>query len=175
MDNCLSAGSATRGWAARLLAIVFLVLAPAPVLAHGVYLSAYAEGNSICGKVTFHGDLPAENVKITAFDSAGEKADETTTDENGEYRLKAAGPGDYRLLAQTEDGHPAEASVHVTTPAGDRLEALEEKIVQLQNQLSGYEQKTRLRDVLGGIGYIVGVAGIAFYFLGVRRQQRNDE
>jgi nickel transport protein len=39
----------------------------------------------------------------------------------------------------------------------------------LHEELRAYEDRTRLRDLLGGVGYILGVAGIAFYLLACRR------
>ena len=65
-----------------------------------------------------------------------------------------------------------EAARHVSE---DRLrslvdQAVREQVRPLREQLEGYEERTRFRDVLGGIGYIVGATGLAFYFLGARRQ-----
>jgi nickel transport protein len=51
-------------------------------------------------------------------------------------------------------------------------QALGRQIRGLREQIEGYEEQVRFRDVLGGIGYIFGVAGIAFYFLGRRQQRR---
>lgn len=56
-----------------------------------------------------------------------------------------------------------------------QLQAVVDKAVArqlrpLREQLDAYQAEVRWRDVLGGIGYIIGIAGIAFYFLG-RRQQ----
>lgn len=64
-----------------------------------------------------------------------------------------------------------------TAPPGEesletRVEALTRQIVQLRKQLDDYEQKTRWHDVLGGIGYILGLMGVAFYFLGVKRKEK---
>jgi nickel transport protein len=53
-----------------------------------------------------------------------------------------------------------------------QLESLNRQIVQLRKQLDGYEQKVRLHDILGGIGYIVGLMGLAAYFAGARRNKR---
>jgi nickel transport protein len=47
--------------------------------------------------------------------------------------------------------------------------AVSRQIRPLREQLEAYESKTRLHDTLGGIGYIVGIAGIAFYFMGRRK------
>lgn len=39
----------------------------------------------------------------------------------------------------------------------------------LREQLDAYQAEVRWRDVLGGIGYIIGIAGVALYFLGRQR------
>jgi len=63
------------------------------------------------------------------------------------------------------------SSQHAAAERSAELRALRADVAALQEQLTQYENRTRLRDVLGGIGYILGLAGIAFYFLGVRRKQ----
>ena len=50
-------------------------------------------------------------------------------------------------------------------------DAVRKQVRPLREQIEQYEERRHLHDVLGGIGYIVGVAGIAFYFLGVRRRE----
>lgn len=65
--------------------------------------------------------------------------------------------------APAHNHQPAEAA-----DSGDRAGQLLAEVAALRDQLHEYEQRVRLRDILGGIGYIVGIAGLAFYFLGVR-------
>lgn len=59
--------------------------------------------------------------------------------------------------------------------SGELQELLDTTIARhinpLREQLDRYEEKIRLHDVLGGIGYILGLAGLAFYCLG--RKKRN--
>jgi nickel transport protein len=43
------------------------------------------------------------------------------------------------------------------------MEALQKQIEGLRRQIDQSEQRLRLRDILGGIGYILGLAGIAAY------------
>lgn len=50
--------------------------------------------------------------------------------------------------------------------------AVAQKLRPLQREIAELRDEVRLHDILGGIGYIVGIAGIAFYFLGVRRRER---
>jgi len=162
------------------------VLFPASASAHKIHVTVHVHDTSIHGEVTFQGGHPAGNIKVTAFDPAGEKLAETTTDDEGVFTLQAEFRCDYRLLAVTGDGHGGEFTVTAAQlpsslpPRGDvstrpvsedePLEALRNEIILLRKELTDYTRQTRLRDVLGGIGYILGIAGIAFYFLGVRRK-----
>ncbi len=51
--------------------------------------------------------------------------------------------------------------------------AVARQIIPLRKQLDQYEQKTRLRDILGGIGYILGLMGLTYY-LQSRRNTKPD-
>ena len=46
------------------------------------------------------------------------------------------------------------------------------QLAGLRADLDRYKNELRLRDVLGGVGYILGIMGIVFYFLGVRRKEK---
>jgi nickel transport protein len=48
--------------------------------------------------------------------------------------------------------------------------AVSRQIRPLREQLEGYEEKIRLHDILGGIGYIIGLMGLG-YFLGARKKR----
>lgn len=99
-----------------------------------------------------------------------------------EYTVKAAElskglPPRGNTPIPPQDGTPQTAPPPVadaaaaTPPENQRLQAVYAQLVELRKQLHEYEQSLRLRDVLGGIGYIVGIAGVAFYFLGLRRNK----
>jgi len=47
--------------------------------------------------------------------------------------------------------------------------AVARQLLPLREQLAGFEDQIRLRDVIGGIGYIVGIAGLLAWF-GARRK-----
>ncbi len=53
--------------------------------------------------------------------------------------------------------------------------AVERRVAPLERRLREYEDRVRVSDVLGGIGYIVGVTGILFYALGVRKKRRLEQ
>ena len=81
------------------------------------------------------------------------------------------------LCAGTAAGHVGSHEIDMSAPshesphraADPTLAEIHAEIDNLRRQLADYEQRTRLRDVLGGLGYLAGIAGVAFYFLGSRR------
>jgi nickel transport protein len=167
---------------ALLTICLLLATFPATALAHQMNIYATVEGKTIRGEVYFRGRVPAQNVTVRATDAGGTEIGQTTTDERGNFALPAAGRGDYRLVAHSADGHSTEpftlpAALFVddaADPADSRqVEALRAEIDLLREQVIAYQQRTRVRDVLGGIGWIVGLTGIAYYYLGVRRKLRH--
>ncbi|MDY0169298.1 MAG: hypothetical protein RBS80_22330 [Thermoguttaceae bacterium] len=62
---------------------------------------------------------------------------------------------------------PAPAALPSPSPATGttvvELAAIRNQLSALRQQLAEYEHRTRLRDLVGGIGYIFGLAGVAFY------------
>jgi nickel transport protein len=57
----------------------------------------------------------------------------------------------------------------VTPPLEEQIErAVARQLRPLREQLEQYEQSVRWHDVLGGIGYILGLAGLAGWLLGRR-------
>jgi nickel transport protein len=186
--------------------LVLVALVPAPAYAHKLNVFASVEGKTIQGKVYFSGGTPAQNVAVTAISPTGKQIGQTKTDEEGRFSIEARFRCDYRLLADTGDGHGGEyiltASVlpkdlptlpanetregdvkqppveranaeptSVQTLSADQFERLHAEIVRLEQQLNAYEDRMRITDILGGIGYIVGITGAAYYYLGARRKR----
>jgi nickel transport protein len=228
--------------AKRALIILALLAVPRTALAHKLNVFAHVEGATIRGKVYFSGGSPAQNVRVTAFDPAGGTLGRSETDATGNFALEAHRRTDYRLLAQTEDGHGAEYTIHAaelpeslsptsegvaraplapsvpaqgtgeasgTRPIGEgekgtvpicaehppgrsgkwglstfsppapapaaanpdviaEIKALDAQVIALREQLDGYENRIRLRDLLGGVGFILGLAGVVCYMLSQR-------
>lgn len=189
-----------RNWTPALLAAALLTLSPAPLFAHKMNVFASAEGKTIRGKAYFSGGGPARNVTVTAYDPLGEEIGKTTTDNEGRFTLEARFHCDYQLLAETGDGHGGQyilaalalptdlpnkgaaspASVFPATSkpqptvavSADQLAGLRAEIVRLEEQLNAHENHIRMTDILGGIGYIAGISGAAYYYFGVRRKKQ---
>lgn len=78
------------------------------------------------------------------------------------------------IARRPTEAPPATPPCHdLPEPAvSERLRLLQEQIRRLREEIESARGETRLRDILGGIGYLTGVAGVVFYFLGARRRQR---
>ena len=74
--------------------------------------------------------------------------------------------GAVMLLAITVFAAPAHAHLE---QGGE--EAIDRKAAPFRQEHHEHEQEVRLRDILGGLGYIVGITGIAPYFLGRRKRR----
>jgi len=57
--------------------------------------------------------------------------------------------------------------------ASEVEKAVAKKVRPLERELRAFKEEIRFHDIIGGIGYIVGVMGLAFYFLGIRRRDRD--
>jgi len=77
-----------------------------------------------------------------------------------------------------ESGHSTNSHSAGTThedhkfgSSGDEFEELHEQIEELHQQLAAHDERVRLTDVLGGVGYIAGITGAAYYYFGGRRKK----
>jgi nickel transport protein len=102
----------------------------------------------------------------------------------GRHTLKAAElPDDLplpggRVADAAAESASADERAEPTTPEERRLRALiksavQEQIVPLREQIDRFQRKTRVHDVVGGVGYILGIMGLAYYFLGRSRRPRD--
>ena len=90
----------------------------------------------------------------------------------------ASGPGQEKVGPAPEEkkdpdprADPGELDRVVSAALARELEPLKKQLAALRLQLNDYEDKVRWHDVLGGIGFIVGLAGAALLGLG-RRSKR---
>jgi hypothetical protein len=81
--------------------------------------------------------------------------------------------------AVQEQGTGAAVEEHAQALAGiDKAElnrlvesAVNKSIRPLEREIGDLKDEIRLHDILGGIGYIMGLAGLAFFFLGARKRR----
>lgn len=173
----------------------------APARAHKVTIFAWVEGDRVFSESKFSGGRKAIRAKITVFDRDGTQLLEGKTDEKGEFSFRIPRLTDLRIVLNAGTGHRAEWKIteseirqagyqeetqEVATPRqvlnnlGLRKEeiqelideSLESKLTPIVKMLS--EMQTRgpsVTEVIGGIGYIVGLMGVALYFLNRRKKK----
>ena len=81
-------------------------------------------------------------------------------------RVPAAGGGS-QIASPAADhaGLPAVSTGKENEPAAvsDHLAELGRQVDLLRQQVKDFEERLSFRDILGGIGFIIGLAGVAFY------------
>jgi len=97
---------------------------------------------------------------VLLFWSSGMMAQDTAAEQDDTEVLNDSGAGAGLVADEETLARVVERSVAM-------------RVRPLARELKEFKEEVRFRDVLGGIGYIVGLAGLAFYFLGVRRRDRD--
>lgn len=156
--------------------------------AHKVKIFATADDSTVNGYVYFPGGGRAQHATIIVTIPPNDTILATVqTNEQGEFSYVTQQVADHLFTVDTSDGHradyvvkaselnpamPSETTVEPTidpTATNDKLDSqLIEKIVYkqiqpLREQLEQYEEKIRIHDILGGIGYIFGIFGLMMY------------
>jgi len=178
-----------------LLFIMLLVLA-GPAQAHKLKLFVTAEGAVISGTAYFSGGAKAADVAGRVLAPDGSVVEDLRTDGDGGFRVQARLRMDHAIVVDGGDGHAASAvvtaaelpeslppgiagpprlpSATADTMAVVPVEAIEAAVARqiqpLRRQLDAYEDKVRLHDILGGIGTIFGVFGVAAWWSAGRRK-----
>ncbi len=171
-----------------------LFLVPAiQVKAHKAILFAWLEGNIVHTESKLSGGKTVKNGKIIVYDMKGKKLLTGKTNLHGEFSFKLPQQTALRIELKASMGHGAEWLIPAeeTKPQNTskpvkssdlyqqgesqsikstELEVLVEKIIDrklqpIQRKLAESQQnKISLIDILGGLGYIIGLVGLAAYF-----------
>ena len=83
--------------------------------------------------------------------------------------VPAAGGGSQAVSAATNRADVPPAAGNPENELRDQLTELGKQIDALRRQIDAADKQLRFRDVLGGVGFILGLAGVAFY-MKARRQ-----
>jgi nickel transport protein len=184
-----------------VLLIGALVLISAPAFAHKVTIFAWVEGDRVFTESKFSGGRKVTGGKVAVFDPQGTQLLEGKTDEKGEFSFRVPKLTDLRIVLNAGTGHRAEWKISKSEirQAGYREEAreaapphqapsdlgvpvdeireiidesLDRKLTPIAKMLAELQTKgPSITEVIGGIGYIVGLMGIALYFLSKRKKE----
>ena len=164
-----------------LLLFLFMLAFSTPAWAHKMRVFAGVEGNVISGYAYFNGDNRAMHCQVTIKDAQGQVAFQGTTDDHGSFTFQPVRRSDYTITIDSGDGHVASTTIPADqlpdeAAAGDDLKtyldrSIARQIRPLREQIEAYQDKIWWHDVIGGIGYIVGLCGLAFGWANRKRQQ----
>ncbi|MGD8447806.1 MAG: hypothetical protein PVJ20_14305 [Desulfobacterales bacterium] len=175
------------------LTSIILTGSHVPALAHKVMIFAWVEGDTIFTESKFSGGKKAIHAPVVIFDKDGKKLLEGKTDNKGEFSFKIPKLTDLKIVLNAGMGHKAEwtvpeseireagailekkSAVETSGPIAVGLskeevrkiveDSLDKKLRPILRMISeSRNTKPSLTEIIGGIGYIFGLMGIALYF-----------
>lgn len=185
-------------WNLRAATLLFLLvtLPSAPVLAHKAFIFAWYDGDKVQTKSKLSGGKPVSQGKIVVQTMKGEQILEGKTDAKGAFSFPLNPLKPLRIILSAGEGHRAEWILKdhqaVDEPATSPIAPhqtiartsngacekqvltsaeLDKKLEPIYRALAELkEDKPNIRDILGGIGYIIGLVGLAAYFQSRKKQ-----
>lgn len=163
---------------------------------HRLDLSVHVEGRAIHGAASFHGGRPVVGATVEVRLLSGlEVLATTVTDSKGYFTVPVDRQAALEVVVYSQDGHaararlpaealPPEATAGTRTATPGAQEELAQRVAQLvsgevsrqlgplREELAHLKRRVALRDVLGGLGYFLGLAGLGAYLLARRRPGR---
>jgi nickel transport protein len=175
------------------LTAIILIGSHGSALAHKVMIFAWIEGNTVFTESKFSGGKKVIHAPVVIFDKNGKKLLEGKTDNKGKFSFKIPKVTDLRIVLNAAMGHKAEWTVPESEirESGDIVEkkstadpsgpttvglskeevkkiiedSLDKKLRPIVRMMTESKNtKPSLTEIIGGIGYIFGLMGVALYF-----------
>lgn len=160
--------------------VALAMLVPTEAGAHKASVFAYVEAGQVHAEGHFFDGRPCRGCAISVLARKGDKVlFEGKTDEQGVYTFKD--PIDTRPLIIRMDageGHLAVFTLEAREVARKNTEVesqVEERLASLRaeiRRLSLESERPGVVEILGGLGYIAGLAGLWLYVLSRRRDKK---
>jgi hypothetical protein len=145
---------------AILTLLAFLL--PSPVLAHGLNVSVEPRAADVSVTVAayFDDDTVARAAKVVVTENGGGSVAQGMTDDQGKWAFPRPAPGRYRILVDAGNGHRVHANLDIPP----------DPAAAIVIDTPSHADFTRFpwRGILGGVGSLAIVAGLAWY---VRRKR----
>lgn len=184
------------------VAILLFLSSPLSSWAHKVNIYAWVEGDRVFTESFFSDGKKAVHSQIEVFDSYGKRLLTGKTDREGLFSFKLNKREDLKIVLDASTGHRAEFNLPASEIAGGEDSAhskairkedstaavpclskeeiqsivekvLDEKLRPIQRKLAESEKRRPgVTEILGGIGYIIGLIGVAVY-LSHRKKARS--
>jgi hypothetical protein len=147
-----------------LLVGCLLSLRIEPVDAHRVILFAWVEGDTVYVESKFNSGKKVKAGKIVVSDLQGTELVKGKTNEKGEFSFKVPKKTDLKIVLLAGEGHRAEWTLplaEIETPAAEKP--------------SVPEKGPGAKEIIIGIGCILGLAGIAAYIHNRKKKNIDHE
>lgn len=175
-----------------LFSLFIMCSASEDAAAHRVQVYALQEGDTVRVDAKFAGGRKVKGGRVLVLDEQEKVLHEGATDEEGSYAFNRPSPSALTIVVEAGQGHRGEWKMDALeernaspreggderreTPAASPAvapeemkklveEAVEKAVKPIRTMLiDSVERGVSLRDVMGGIGYIIGLVGLAAYF-----------
>ncbi len=159
-----------------LLTLVFFMnFIPGLVSSHGVSITAHWEGEEVHTDSYFADGKPVGNARVVAHNMNGDVTLEGLTDETGTWDFPNPKVGDLRIVMKTSSGHKNETVLREGS-TGSRTEyqgqTIDSRLASIQDSILKLEKQTNkpgISEILGGLGWIIGLAGAFLWGMSRRR------
>ena len=139
----------------KLLVMLIGLMMSSMLWAHSLHVIAQYDGNTVSGKAYYSDLTPAEQTYLAIFQNDDiQPIIEGITDKQGRFSYPLMNGQTLKVVVEGEEGHKATAIAdRIVIPAQSNVLAL------IREDLAELKDKIYLRDILGGIGYILGIIG----------------
>lgn len=136
---------------------LFLLLWGQSAVAHSLYLFAQHDGHVVTGKAYYSDMSPAVETYIEVYrQGETEPAVFGKTDKLGAFHLPVEGEGVFKVVIEGAEGHKATTYAANVLGGSNSSNAL----LVLREDIATMRDKFYFRDILGGLGYIIGIIGL---------------
>ena len=141
------------------LTALFTWLCAPSALAHSLHVFAQYDGHTVSGKAYYSDMTPAAETYMEIL-QAGQDSPllEGKTDRDGQFAYPINPPteGAIKVVIEGEEGHRASIVANRVSAQASNDNAL----MLVREDISKLKDKIYLHDIIGGIGYIVGIFGL---------------
>ena len=145
----------------RILTALFPLLFAPHALAHALYVFAQYDGQTVTGKSYYSDMTPAAETYMEIL-QAGQDSPllEGKTDRDGQfaYPINTTAEGAIKVVIEGEEGH--RASIVANRVSAQTTNNSDNALMLVREDISKLKDKIYLHDIIGGIGYIVGIFGL---------------
>ena len=142
----------------QLIALLAFWLSAFAVQAHGLDVIAQRSDDQVSGLALYTDGTPAQAIYVALVpaEDATQVLEEGKTDGEGRFVFAARADGGMRVIVEGEEGHRAQALVSDLPASGGSNATL----LLLREDIARLQQHMWWRDLIGAIGYLVGIVGL---------------